>query len=1081
MNTEVVKITESVVEQTTLTWFESLGYHVVTGPDISPGEPGAERDDYQQVVLKNRLRNALETINSNLPPNAVDDAMAVLTRTHSPNPVENNRAFHKMLTEGVPVSFMGDRGEQHETLWLLDLEDLENNHWLAVNQFSVKGDRYTRRPDVIVFVNGLPLAVIELKNPTDESATIRAAFNQLQTYKNDIPALFATNELMIVSDGLNARAGTMTAGWDRFMPWRTVDGSEIAPKGSVELETMIKGIFQKQRFLDLILNFVVFEDDASEIHKKTAAYHQFHAVNKAVEKTFSACGFHHDPGQLTGRFPQFMGPGGLKIHERETYNAPDHFRGRRIGVVWHTQGSGKSLSMAFFAGKLVRHPGMQNPTIVVITDRNDLDQQLFTTFSRCKELLRQRPVQADDIHHLKALLNVPSGGVVFTTIQKFMPDSKGGTYPELSPRENIVVIADEAHRSQYGFIRGFARHLRDALPNASFIGFTGTPIENADKNTPAVFGDYIDTYDILRAVDDHNTVHIYYESRMVKLELLEKEKPKIDPQFEEITEGEEESEKQKIQSKWASTERMVGTPSRIAKVAEDLVEHFDLRLEAMDGKAMIVCMSRRICVDLYNALIKLRPQWHHDRDHKGVIKIVMTGHPSERADWRDHIRSKARRDKLAKRFKNPRDPMKIVIVRDMWLTGFDCPPLHTMYIDKPMRGHGLMQAIARVNRVFKNKPGGLVVDYIGLADQLQQALHDYTLAGGHGRAAVDQEEAADVMMGKYEIVKTMYHGFDYPSIITSRGEKRLKGIAAAMEHLLSSEDGKKRYLQAVTDLSKAFALAVPHPQSIAIRDELGFFQEVRAALAKSTVEGEGKTPEEIDTAVRQLVSRSVASDDVVDIFAAAGLNKPDISILSDSFLKEIRELPHRNLAVELLRKLINDEIKKQRNKNVVQARSFAEMLEESIRRYRNRAIEAAQVIEEMIGLAVDMREAARRGEKLGLNDAEIAFYDALEANDSAVKVLGDETLKKIANELVRAVRKSAKIDWTVRENVRAGIRVIVKLILNSIKKYRLLYRVFWAMDSPRGTMFSKLSFRFIVALPVEKSRDGALKGENVGR
>jgi type I restriction enzyme R subunit len=677
---------------------------------------------------------------------------------------------------------------------------------------------------------------------------------------------------------------------------------------------------------------------------------------------------------------------------------------------------------------------MENPTLLMITDRNDLDDQLFGTFSSCRDLLRQTPVQAENREHLKELLQVPAGGVVFTTIQKFLPDVKGQQYPELSARRNIVVIADEAHRSQYDFIDGFARHMHDALPNASFIGFTGTPIERDDRSTPAVFGDYIDKYDILRAVEDEFTVPIYYEGRLAKIDLLEDEKPKIDPEFEEITEGEEESDKQKLRTKWAALEAMVGAEKRVALVAEDFVNHFEGRLTALDGKAMIVCMSRRICVDIYNAIVKLRPDWHSNNDDKGVLKIVMSGSASDQTEWQPHIRSKPRREALAKRFKDPDDPMKVVIVRDMWLTGFDCPSLHTMYVDKPMRGHGLMQAIARVNRVFKDKPGGLVIDYLGLADQLRRALADYTEAGGRGKAAINQEEAVAVMLEKYEVVVSMFHGFDYASLVgvgprACPPAKRIAGIAAAMEHILQMEDGKKRYLAEVTALSKAFALAVPHKEALKIRDDVGFFQEVRAGLAKTTVEGEGKSPEEMDTAIRQLVSRAVASDGVVDIFAAAGLKKPDISVLSDDFLHEVRQLPHRNLAVELLRKLLNDEIRTNSRKNVVQARSFAEMLEKAIRKYQNRAIEAAQVIEELIELAKEMRKAQRRGDDLGMTDDEVAFYDALEVNDSAVKVLGDETLKSIAQELVAAVRRSVTIDWTVRENARAQIRVIVKRIL----------------------------------------------------
>jgi len=1031
MTTEPAKITESVVEQTALSWFETLGYDIQSGPAISPGEAGAERDDYGQVVLPERLQAALAAINPTIPPDAIDEAFRKITRTDSPSLIESNRRFHRMLTDGVDVSYLDDGREVHDKVWLLDVDDIENNDWLAVNQFTVVEDRKTRRPDVVVFVNGLPLGLIELKNPADEKATVRHAFNQLQTYKADIPGLFVYNALLVVSDGLEARGGTLTGGWDRFMPWRTIDGKEVAPRGSVALEVLLKGIFHKRRFLDMALNFIVFDDDGAVIVKKAAAYHQFHAVNKAVECTLSACGIDAEPGFLYARPKDQWNRDAWAAREPEfAYGAgTDHFGKRRIGVIWHTQGSGKSLLMAFFGGKVVRHPAMENPTLLMITDRNDLDDQLFATFSSCSDLIRQAPVQAENRDHLKALLQVPSGGVIFTTIQKFFPDAKGGQYPELSRRRNIVVMADEAHRSQYDFIDGFARHMHDALPNASFIGFTGTPIERDDRSTPAVFGDYIDKYDILRAVEDGATVPIYYESRLAKIDLREEEKPNIDPEFEQITEGEEETSKQRLRTKWAALEAMVGTKKRIDLIARDFVDHFEGRLSVMDGKAMFVCMSRRICVEIYNAIIRLRPDWHSDDDDKGAVKIIMSGSAGDNSGWQRHIRGKARREALAKRFKDPNDPLKIVIVRDMWLTGFDCPSLHTMYVDKPMRGHNLMQAIARVNRVFKDKPGGLVVDYLGLADQLKRALADYTEAGGRGKAAIDQDQAAAVMMEKYEIVAAMFHGFDYAPLLTAKPEQRMAGVAAAMEHILQLEDGKTRYLKEVNSLSKAFALAVPHEKAIDIRDDVGFFQEVRAGLAKATVEGEGKSPEEVDSAIRQLVSRAVASEGVVDIFATAGLKKPDISILSDDFLQEVRELSHRNLAVELLRKLLRDEIKTRSGKNVVQARSFADMLEQSIRKYQNRAIETAQVIEELIELAKEMRDARRRGDDLGMNDDEIAFYDALEVNDSAVKVLGDDTLKTIAQELVKAVRRGVSIDWTVRENARAQIRVMVKRIL----------------------------------------------------
>jgi len=1028
---EITRITESTAEQTALDWFASLGYNIEPGTNISPGEPNAERIDYKQVVLENRLRMAIKEINPKIPQEAMDDAVRQITRPHNPNLVENNREFHRMLTEGVDVSYMGDGREIHDQIWLIDLDDIANNDWLVVNQFTITEDRRTRRPDILVFLNGLPLAIIELKNPTGERTTIRQAYNQLQAYKEDIPTLFIYNQLMIITDGLQARIGALTTGFDRFMPWRTIDGVELAPKSAVELEIVIKGAFQKHHFLDLILNFIAFDDDSKEISKKIAAYHQFHAVNKAVSCAFSACGYPYDPNQLTGRYPAFIDEEANSVRTPYAHYGPDHdhFKGRRIGVIWHTQGSFKSLSMVFFAGKIIRHPDMKNPTVVVITDRNDLDNQLFATFYNCRDLLRQNPRQARNKDELKAFLQTKSGGVIFTTIQKFLPDKKGGSYPQLTTRENIVVIADEAHRSQYDFIDGFARHLHDALPNASFIGFTGTPIESGDRSTPAVFGDYIDKYDIYRAVYDGATVPIYYESRLAKLELLESEKPKIDPEFEEITEDAEEYDKQKLQSKWARLEAMVGTEKRIQKVAEDLLDHFNQRLDAMDGKGLIVCMSRRICVAMYNAIVKLKPDWHNSDDSQGSIKIVMTGSITDDPAWRPHIRGKIEREALAKRFKNPDDPLKLVIVRDMWLTGFDCPALHTMYIDKPMRSHGLMQAIARVNRVFKDKPGGLVVDYIGLIEQLKEALADYTVAGGQGKAAIDLEEAVSVLQEKYDIVVEMLHDFDYQPIIHAQPAKRLQGIAAAIDHIVGLEDGKKRFLAAVTNLSKAFALSVPHENALKIRDQIGLFQEMRSGIAKTTIEGAERTNEEMDTAIRQLVARAVSSDKVIDIFAVAGLKNPDISILSETFLQEVRGLRHKNLAVELLRKLLHDEIKTISRKNIVQARSFSRMLEETIRRYQNRTIESALVIEELIDIARKMNDARRRGEETGLNEDERAFYDALEVNDSAVKVLGDKTLKIIAQELVSAVRKNVSIDWTLRENARAKIRVLVKRIL----------------------------------------------------
>ncbi len=1017
-----MKLNESVVEDAALSWLEALGYTVLHGPDIAVGMLGAERSDpsYRDVMLEGRLRQTLVRLNRDLPADALEDAFRKLMRTDAPSLLERNRAVHRMLVDGVTVEYRRKDGSiAGAQAQVIDFNTPDNNDWLAINQFTVADGQHTRRPDVVLFVNGLPLAVIELKNPADENATVWSAYQQLQTYQAQIPALFATNAALLISDGVQARIGALGAGKEWFKPWRTITGREDAAAKLAELQVVLEGVFEKRRFLNLLRHFIVFEDSSSnggggKLIKKMAGYHQFHAVNVAVEETLRAAQA-HKAAEMPGRYEAGGKPGG----------APGD---RRVGVVWHTQGSGKSLTMAFYAGRMVLHPAMENPTLVVLTDRNDLDDQLFGTFARCKELLRQPPVQATDRADLREKLKVASGGVVFTTIQKFFPEEKGDRYPVLSDRRNIVVIADEAHRSQYDFIDGFARHMRDALPNASFIGFTGTPIEKSDANTRAVFGDYISVYDIQRAVIDGATVPIYYESRLAKLELKQSERPKIDPNFEEATEGEEVERKEKLKSRWAQLEAVVGSENRLKLVARDLVEHFENRLATMDGKAMVVCMSRRICAELYREIAALRPEWHNVDDEKGAMKVVMTGSASDPMDWQTHIRNKPRREVLAARFRDPKDKFQIVIVRDMWLTGFDVPSLHTMYVDKPMRGHGLMQAIARVNRVFKDKPGGLVVDYLGLADELKKALATYTESGGTGKTAIDQAEAVAVMLEKYEVCCGLFHGFDWVHWLAGTPAQRLSLLPAAQEHILAQNDGKNRLLQIVTDLSQAFALAVPHDEALRIRDDVGFFQAVRAVLAKS-VPGERKTDEELDHAIRQIISKAMVSDAVVDIFAAAGLKKPDISILSDEFLAEVQGMPQRNLAVELLQKLLKGEIRLRARRNVVQARSFAELLEQAVRKYQNRAIETAQVIEELIQLAKDMRAADARGEALKLNDDELAFYDALEVNDSAVKVLGEPTLVHIARELVETVKKNVTIDWTVRENVRAQLRVIVKRIL----------------------------------------------------
>jgi len=891
-----------------------LDYTILSGPEIAPGEPAAEREDYEQVILESRLRQALQRLNPQVPIDALEEAFRKLTRPGFPSLVKNNHAFHRMLIDGIPVEMeRADGSRVHEPVWVVDFEDPDNNDWVAINQFTVVEDNRERRPDVVLFVNGLPLAVFELKNAAAESATISSAFNQFQTYKDQIPSLFKYNEALVISDGVQARIGTLTSNREWFMPWRTIEGEELADTKLPQLQVVLAGVFDKRRILDLVRYFIVFEDvGGGVLVKKMAGYHQYHAANVALQETIRAC---IPPTEAL-----------LVREETGTYFTHGQRDGqpgdRRVGVVWHTQGSGKSLTMAFYAGRVILHPAMQNPTIVVITDRNDLDDQLFGTFARCHELLRQQPEQAESRAHLRELLRTGSGGVVFTTVQKFFPTEGEDGHPLLSDRRNIVVIADEAHRSQYDFIDGFARHMREALPNASFIGFTGTPIELTDKNTRAVFGDYISVYDIERAVKDGATVPIYYESRLAKLELDERERPKLDEDFEEATEGEEVEHKERLKTKWAQLEALAGAEKRIQLIAQDLVDHFEHRLEAMDGKAMVVGMSRRICVELYNAIAELRPEWHHSDDDKGNMKVVMTGSASDPVEWQQHIRNKARREELAKRFKDADDPFKIAIVRDMWLTGFDVPCLHTMYVDKPMRGHGLMQAIARVNRVFKDKPGGLIVDYLGLAHELKSALATYTESGGKGRTAVDQEEAVAVMLEKYEVCCGIFHGFDRSALISGDPKERLAILPAAQEHVLAQDDGKNRLARAVSELSKAFALAVPHEKALEIRDDVAFFQAVKSVLTKSAGV-DGRSPEEIDHAIRQIVSKAVASGEVIDIFAAAGLKKPDISILSDEFLAEVRGLPQRNLAVEILRKLLEGEIKGRRRKNVVQARSFA--------------------------------------------------------------------------------------------------------------------------------------------------------------
>ena len=1004
-------ITEADVESVALDWLASLGWETTYGPDIAPGTPGAERDNYAQVVLEGRLRDALERLNPDLDDEALKRVLRRISNPDGPTLEARNRFFHQDLINGVTVDKRFPDGTVSGVpAKIIDFENPLDNDWLAVNQFSAQETQILRRPDIVLFVNGLPVGNIELKNPADENTDIWEAWQQLRNYQVDLPTMFSMNEVQIISDGLLARIGPLNAGQEWFKPWRTMESEEAGTPPAPELQVMLEGTCAPDRFLSLIHDFIVFDNDGSgKLIKKMAGYHQFHAVQAAVEETLRATDLQRETAQT----------------EHRAGGAPGD---RRIGVVWHNQGAGKSLTMAFFTGAIVREPAMENPTVVVLTDRNDLDGQLFGTFSRCQDLLRQTPTQADSRADLRQKLSVNTGGVVFTTIQKFFPDERGDTHPLLSDRRNIVVIADEAHRSQYGFIQGFARNMRDALPNASFLGFTGTPIELDDANTRAVFGDYISVYDILRSEEDKATVPIYYESRLAKLVLDEAEKPSIDPDFEEATEGEEIEQKEALKTKWAQLEAVVGSGSRMDQIARDLVDHFDARLEEMDGKAMVVCMSRRICVELYRELVKLRPDWHHDDDTQGQIKVVMTGSATDPQEWQQHIRNKNRRDTLGNRFRDPGDQFKVVLVRDMWLTGFDAPSLHTMYLDKPMQGHGLFQAITRVNRVFKDKPGGLVVDYLGLANDLRKAVDNYTQSGGRGRATFNQQDAVDLMLEKYEICCGMFHGFDWTPWKTGTAQEKLTIIPAAQEHILAQENGKERYLQAVLDLSRAFALSVPNEEALRIREDVRFFQMVRTALLKKS-EVDQTPSGDLDSAIRQIVSRAVASEGVVDIFAEAGLRKPDISVLSDEFLDEVKGMTRRNLAVDLLQKLIKGEISTRRRQNMIQARSFAGLLEETIRRYQNRAIEAAQVIEELVALAREIREATARGEELGLTEEELAFYDALETNDSAVKILGDDILRAIAQELVETIRNNITVDWTLRESVRANMRIKVRQVL----------------------------------------------------
>ncbi len=1025
------KLTESAIENLAIELLAKQGYSYTYGAELAPDAANPERASFSEVFLEGRLRTAVARLNPSIPLDAQEQAVKEVLRISPLELLAANEGFHKLLTNGVEVEYQHEGRTKGDTVWLVDFDRPDGNDCLVVNQLTITENHINKRPDLILFINGLPLVVIELKNAASENATVRSAYEQLQTYKNTIPSLFVANGLLVASDGLEARMGSLSAGYTRFMAWKTADGKQEASPLVSQLETLIRGVLSPATLLELIRHFTVFEktrreDPKSglttvETVKKITAYHQFYAVKKAVESTLYAT---------------------------------DAEGSRKGGVVWHTQGSGKSLSMVFYAGKLVL--ALDNPTIVVLTDRNDLDDQLFDTFAASRQLLRQDPVQAENRDDLRDKLKVASGGIIFTTMQKFSPKDGEAIYPLLSDRRNIVVIADEAHRSQYGFkakevdikdesgnivgkktAYGFAKYLRDALPNATFIGFTGTPVELDDKNTPAVFGDYVDVYDIAQAVEDGATVRIYYESRLAKVRLKEEEKEELDQGFDKVMEdatdyetgfGDEDEMSEKAKAKWTRLEAIVGNRQRVENVAQDLVAHFEERQKIFDGKGLIVAMSRRICVELYDAIVALRPEWHDEDDAKGAIKVVMTGSSADPQVMQSHIRSKEARKAIGERLKDPDDPLKLVIVRDMWLTGFDAPCLHTLYVDKPMKGHNLMQAIARVNRVYKDKPGGLVVDYIGIASDLKKALATYTESGGKGEPTLDIEKAVHAMREKFEVVDQMLTGFDYRRYFDADTSGKLTIILEGEEFVLGLEDGKARFTKEVGLLAKAFALCVPDERAMDIKDELAFFQAVKARLAKFE-RGEGKSKEEMDSAIRQLVDEAVVSDQVVDIFDAAGIKKPDISILSDEFMEEIQGMQRRNLALELLKKILNDEIRTRSRKNLVQSRALSEMLENAIKRYQNNLLSAVEIIEELIELAKEIKAADQRGENLGLTEDELAFYDALEVNDSAVQVLGDKQLREIARELVEKVKKNATIDWTVKESVRSKLKVIVKRIL----------------------------------------------------
>jgi type I restriction enzyme, R subunit len=1032
---EVKTMNEDQLEQLCLDWFRDIGWDFTYGPDLAPDSSHPARADYREVVLKHELRSAISTLNPQLPESAIDQAISIITKPASLDLRVGNRTFHSLLLNGVPVEYRQKDSDETtpDVAFLIDFDRFTANQFLVVNQFTIQGTKQTRRPDVVCFINGLPIAILELKSPNDTTADIWKAYSQLQTYKDEAPDLFVFNEALVVSDGYTARVGSLTATSERFMPWRTLKHEDDKPLLEWQLETLIKGFFDRELLLDYLRFFVLFEADGEQITKKIAGYHQFHAVRAAVKATILAA-----QAPVTSRTGE----------RRATYGDEVLPGSKKAGVVWHTQGSGKSISMCCYAGKLLQQSAMSNPTLVVVTDRNDLDGQLFQTFCNAQELFKQTPVQANDRDELRQMLSAKeTGGIIFTTIQKFKLNVDESVHPRLSKRHNIVVITDEAHRSQYGikaklnektgeYQYGYAKHLRDAIPNATFIGFTGTPVSSDDKDTRAVFGDYVSVYDIQDAVDDGATVPIYYESRLAKLDLNHAEIEALSQQAEEVVEEDEDlATREKTKSTWSQLEKLVGTAPRLEQVAQDLVTHFEERTAIMDGKAMIVAMSREICVNLYDAIIALRPEWHHPDPDQGAIKIVMTGSASDRTLLQPHIYNKQTKKRLEKRFKNPQNSLRLVIVRDMWLTGFDAPCCHTMYIDKPMKSHNLMQAIARVNRVFKDKPGGLVVDYIGIASELKQALKTYTESKGRGEPALRAEEAFSILLERLDVARGMFAAspnspsFDYSTYETNA--TRL--LVPAANHILGLEDGKKRFLDTVLAITKAYSLCGTLDEAQALRIEIAFFSAIKVAITKATTVDHKLTQEAQNSALKQILDNAILAEGMIDVFALAGLNKPDIALLSDAFLEEVRQMPYRNLAVELLEKLLNDNIKSKTRNNVIQEKKFADRLQEALRKYNNRSIETAQVIEELIQMAKDFQAALQREESLGLHPDEVAFYDALANNESAVRELGDEILKKIAIEITEKLRRSTTVDWQVRESVRARLRILVRRTLQRYK------------------------------------------------